>query len=83
MDLCWALCYDWMKGSQLVRGGGVGKSLNLAATCEWGGGRSLTPEETESWQNVCAERLRRACHAMTGEGLGRRLPKCGWIRWVD
>ena len=60
MDLCCVSCYDWAKESLLVRGGGEGESFGIVAACEWGGGRSLSLEEAESWMNVCAERLQRA-----------------------
>ena len=60
MDLCWVSCYDWTE-SLLVRGGSESESFGLVAACEWGWGRTLSLEGTESWMNVCAERLRRAC----------------------
>lgn len=70
MDLCWVSCYDWMKVSLLVPVCSEGESFSLRAVCEWGRAHSLTFEEAESWKNVCTERLWRACHAATGEGVG-------------
>ena len=70
MDLCWVSCYNWTKECLLVCVGGESESFGLVAAREWGGGHTLSLEETESWMNVCTERLRRACHVNTGEGVG-------------
>ena len=64
-----------------MRGGGEGESFGLAAAWEWGGGCTLSLEETESWVNVCAVRPRRACHTETREGVredvvGDLVPSC-------
>ena len=70
-----------------MRGGGEGESFGLVAACEWGRGRSLSLEEAELWMNVCAERLKRACHANTGEGVGEDMAPawanemCG-VKWT-
>ena len=42
----------------LLRGGEAGELFDLPAVREWGGGFSLTLEETEAWMNVYAERPR-------------------------
>ena len=48
MDLCWVSCYDCTKGSLLMRVGGEGESFELVAAREWGEGRTLSLEETQS-----------------------------------
>ena len=52
-----------------------------------GGGHTLSLEEAESWMNVCAERMRRACHDNTGEGVGEDVAqawanKMGGVKWT-
>lgn len=69
-----------------MREGGEGESFGLIAAPEWGGGRTISLEETESWMTVCAERLRRACQAETGEGVGEDVAKAcinkmGSVKW--
>ena len=87
MDLCWVSCYDCTKESLLVPGSGESESFGLVAGCEWGGGPTLSLEETESWINVCAGRLRRACHAETGEGVQKEVAQMwtnemGSVKWA-
>ena len=87
MDLCWVSCYDWAKESLLVRGGGEGESFGVVAVHDWGGRRTLSIEEAESWMNVCAERLKRACHVNTGEGVGEDVAQAwanemGGVKWT-
>ena len=87
MELCWVSCYDWTKENLLVHKRGGGKSFGLVGALEWGGGRTLSLEETESWMNVCAERLKRACHAKTGEGVGEDVAQVwtnemGSVKWT-
>lgn len=76
-----------MKSSLLVCGDGEGESFDLVAAREWGGGQSLTLGETQSWMNVCAERLRRACHGTTVRGEGEDVAQAcvnqkGGAKWV-
>ena len=70
-----------------MRGGGEGESFGMVAARELGGGRTLSLEETESWMNVCAVRLRRACHVNTGEGVGEDVAQAwtnemGGVKWT-
>ena len=62
-----------------MRGDGEGESFRLVAACEWGGGRTLSLEETESWMIVCVERLKRAYHINTGEGVREDVAQA----WTD
>ena len=87
MDLFWVSCYDWAKESLLVRGGGESESFGVVAAREWGGGHTLSLEEAESWMNMCAERLSRACDVNTGEGVGENVVQAwtnemGGVRWM-
>ena len=70
-----------------MRGGGEGEAFGLVAACEWGGRHTLSLEETESWMNVCAERLRRACYVNAEEGVGEDIAQAwtnemGGVKWT-
>ena len=70
-----------------MRRSGKGKSFGVVAASEWGGGHTLSLDEAESWMNVCTERLRRAYHMNTGEGVGEDVAQAwanemGGVKWT-
>ena len=70
-----------------MRGSGEGESFGLVAAREWCVGRTLSLEETESWMNVCAERLRRACYVNAWEEVGEDVAQAwmtemGGVKWT-